>query len=285
MKIPPVDYACPASLAEAVALLAARGHDAKIIAGGQSLMPMLAFRLAAPDLLVDVRKLGLDKIAVGPGGTTLGARVRWRDIEDSKALREGQPLLCAAIDHVAHYQIRNRGTVGGSLAHADPAAEMPGLAVTLEAEISVIGSAGVRVIAAKDFFLGPLTTALKADEIITEVKLPFWPKTRRWGFCEFARRRGDFALSAVAAFYDVDAQGRATNAHIGAIGAANKPMRCAKAEAVLNGQKMDDAAIARAAEAISAEVEPPSDIHADAEYRRALTGVMCERALKQAVAQ
>src|SRR5262249_26067231 len=152
MKLPSFDYACPATVAEAVALLAAHGGEAKPIAGGQSLVPMLAFRLIAPRLLVDLRKLSeLRHIKVADAGVPRGAMVRWRDILDARALRQAHPLLVAAVEHIAHYQIRNRGTVGGSLAHADPAAELPGIAVTCDADIIAQGSAGPRVIAAADF--------------------------------------------------------------------------------------------------------------------------------------
>src|SRR5947209_13014306 len=209
MKMPPFEYACPTTLSEAVALLAAR-EDAKALAGGQSLVPMLAFRLAQPTLLVDLRKIAdLREIKISADGVRLGAMVRWRDILDDKRLATAHPLLKAAVAEVAHYQIRNRGTVGGSIAHADPAAEMPGIAVTCEAEISVIGKSGRRVIAASDFFHGALMTALAADEIIVEVRLPKWPPQRRWGFMEFARRRGDFALAAAAVFYDQAENGSA----------------------------------------------------------------------------
>ena len=149
-----------------------------------------------------------------------------------------------AVEHVAHYQIRNRGTVGGSLAHADPAAELPGIAVTCEAKIAVAGKAGERVIAAKDFFRGPLTTALNSDEIITEIRFPAWPRARRFGFCEFARRRGDFALAGAALFYDEDG-GKAANAHVGAIGVADRPLRLAAVEEVLDGHTIDEAASPR----------------------------------------
>jgi CO/xanthine dehydrogenase FAD-binding subunit len=285
MKMPPFDYACPTSLSEAVALLASQNGEAKAIAGGQSLMPMLAFRIAQPTLLVDLRKLAdLREIKIGSDGVRLGAMVRWRDIEDDARLSLAHPLLKAAIAHVAHYQIRNRGTVGGSLAHADPAAEMPGIAVTCEAEISVVGSAGTRVIRADDFFLGALTTALEPDEIIVEVLLPAWPKDRRFGFQEFARRRGDFAMAGAALFYDTDAAGKATNAHVGVIGVGDRPQRLADVEAVLNGSVIDEATIARAEQVAAASVEPTDDIHASAAYRRALTGTMVERALKSASA-
>jgi len=167
MKMPPFDYACPATLSEAIALLSAHDGDAKVLAGGQSLVPILAFRLAAPKLLVDLRKLtDLRAIKVTPDGIALGAMVRWCDIESDKRLRTAHPLLVAAVAHVAHYQIRNRGTVGGSIAHADPAAEMPGIAMTCEAEIAVMGKAGPRPIKAADFFQVPLMSALLPDEII-----------------------------------------------------------------------------------------------------------------------
>lgn len=285
MKLPPFEYACPATLSEAVALLASRDGDAKALAGGQSLVPMMAFRVASPSLIVDLRKLAeLRQIKIGEDGVTLGAMVRWREILDDKGLHTAHPLLVAAVEHVAHYQIRNRGTVGGSIAHADPAAELPGIVVTCEAQIAVTGKSGARVIKSADFFQGPLMTALKADEIITEIRLPAWPAQRRWGFQEFARRRGDFAMAAAAVFYDEDAGGKAKNAHVGAIGVADRPLRLGAAEAALNGQKVDDATIAKAEAAASASVNPADDIHASGAYRRSLIGTMLERALKSAAA-
>jgi aerobic carbon-monoxide dehydrogenase medium subunit len=282
MKLPPFEYACPTSISEAVALLASHGGEAKPLAGGQSLVPMLAFRVASPSLLVDLRKLAeLRQIRITPDGVALGAMVRWRDILDDARLLAAHPLLVAAVEHVAHYQIRNRGTVGGSMAHADPAAEMPGIAVTCEAQIAVMGKAGARTIAAADFFEGPLMTALNADEIITEIRLPPWPAERRFGFQEFARRRGDFALAAAALFYDDD-HGMARNAHVGVIGVGDRPLRLASVEAVINGQKIDDVVTAKAEAAASAAVDPADDIHASGAYRKALVGVMVERALKAA---
>lgn len=283
MKLPPFEYACPVTLSEAVALLASHDGEAKPIAGGQSLMPMMAFRIAQPSLLVDLRKLpDLNRITIDKDGVRLGALVRWRDIQDDRRLATAHPLLQAAIAHVAHYQIRNRGTVGGSICHADPAAEMPGIAVTCDAEMTATGKGGLRVVKAADFFLGALTTALRPDEILTEVKLPAWPASRRFGFQEFARRRGDFAMAGVAVFYDTDASGRANNAHVGVIGVGDRQRRLARTEAAINGNKIDDATIAKAAEAVSAEVEAQDDIHASAAYRRALTGTLVERALKSA---
>jgi len=285
MKLPPFEYACPTTLPEAVQLLAAGDGEAKALAGGQSLVPMLAFRLAQPKLLVDLRKLAdLRGIRISEKGVALGAMVRWREIEDDARLDTAHPLLKAAVAHVAHYQIRNRGTVGGSMAHADPAAEMPGIAVTCEAEITAVGKSNSRVIAAANFFLGALTTALESDEIITEIRLPPWPAERRWGFEEFARRRGDFALGAAAVFYDQHQSGKATNAHVGAIGVADRPLRLDAVEAVINGQRVDEATIAKAEAAASASVDPQSDIHASGAYRRALIGTLVERALKRAAA-
>jgi len=284
MKLPPFDYACPKTLSEAVALLASHDGEAKPLAGGQSLVPMMAFRVAAPALLVDLRKLEeLRRITIADDGVTLGAMVRWRDILDDARLRTAHPLLVAAVEHVAHYQIRNRGTVGGSIAHADPAAEMPGIAVTCEAAIVAVGAAGERTIPAGDFFQGPLITALKPDEIITRIKLPAWPKGRRFGFQEFARRRGDFALAAAAVFFDPDSS-KVRNAHVGAIGVADRPLRLSAVEKVLDGNALDEAAINRAEQAASAAVDPHDDIHASGAYRKALVGVMVERALRDAIA-
>jgi carbon-monoxide dehydrogenase medium subunit len=281
MKLPAFDYASPATIEEAVALLAARSGNAKIISGGQSLVPMLAFRLAAPELLVDLKRLqGLNRIIIGEDGVHLGAKVRWREIEDDKRLRGAHPLLVEAIRHVAHYQIRNRGTVGGSLAHADPAAEMPGIAITCDAELAIVGPRGKRVDKASDFFKGSLTTSLAPDEILTDIKLPPWSAGRRWAFLEFALRRGDFAMAGVALHYEL-LEGKIADIHIGAIGVGDRPLRLHTAEVALNGQRPDDAAIENAVKAARESVDPPSDIHAPAEYRRALLGTLLARALRR----
>lgn len=283
MKFPAFDYVSPTSLAEAVALLAERGDDAMLLAGGQSLMPILAFRMAAPALLVDLKDVpALDRIEIGNEGVTLGARVRWCDIERHVELATAHPLLVEATRHVAHYQIRNRGTVGGSLALADPAAEMPGIAVTCDAVITMAGPSGERQVPASDFFLGPMTTVLAADEILTSVRLPDWPAKRRWAFQEFARRRGDFALAGIALYYDLDSDGLAANTHIGVIGASDRPHRLTAAEAVIDGSGVDSGAIAGAAAAAAAEVSPMTDHHAPADYRRALVATLVERALEAA---
>jgi carbon-monoxide dehydrogenase medium subunit len=285
MKLPAFDYALPATIEEAVSLLASRSGNAKVISGGQSLVPMLAFRLAAPALLVDLKRLqGLNRIGIAEDGVRLGAKVRWCEIDRDESLKRAHPLLVEAVRHVAHYQIRNRGTVGGSLAHADPAAEMPGIAITCEAELTIVGPQGQRVEKASNFFKGALTTSLASDEILTEVKLPPWPAGRRWAFLEFARRRGDFALAGVALFYELLA-GKITDIRIGAIGVGDIPLRLRAVEAVLNGQTLDERAIEAAAAAARQSVDPPSDIHAPAEYRRALLATLLARALRQSEAR
>jgi carbon-monoxide dehydrogenase medium subunit len=237
--------------------------EAMVIAGGQSLMPLLAFRLAAPSMLVDLRRVpGFDSIAIGDSGA--------------------HPLLREAIADVAHYQIRNRGTVGGSLAHADPAAELPGIAVTCDAEINLVGAAGARNVAVGEFFTGPLTTLGQPDEIITELHLPFWPMGRRWAFREFAQRQGDFALAGVALFYDEDQHGRVGNAHVGVIGACNRPQRLTEVETLLNGRCVDDGLIQKAAATAAQTIDPPEDLHAPAAYRRALVATLVGRGLRAA---
>jgi carbon-monoxide dehydrogenase medium subunit len=242
---------------------------------------MLAFRVAAPSLLVDLRKVaGLDKIDVTDRGIRLGAMVRWCDIERHSQLGQTHPLLVAGVSHVAHYQIRNRGTVGGSIAHADPAAELPGIAVTCEAEVCIHGSSGPRIVDAEEFFTGALTNALSDDEIITAIQFPPWPAKRRWSFQEFARRRGDFAIAGAVVFFDEDGDGRAQGAHIGVIGMGDRPKRLPPVEDLLNGRLVDAQTIALVANAAAKTVDPPTDIHATAEYRRALVGTLIERALR-----
>lgn len=280
MKLPNFDYSAPSTPGEVVELLASRPGDAKVIAGGQSLLPTMAFRLAQPSLLIDLRNLrGLSEITIDAAGVLLGARTRWRDIEDDQRLKTAHPLLVEAIRHVAHYQVRNRGTVGGSLAHGDPASEMPCIAVTCEAELRLLGTRGERRVKAEDFFLGPLTTALGEDEIILHVQLPPWPPTRRWAFSEFARRPGDFALAGVAVFYDVDQQGRACNAHVGVVGACYHSKRLPLAERALDGKRVDLETAVAVGQVAADEADPTGDFHASVQYRKALVGTLLERAL------
>jgi carbon-monoxide dehydrogenase medium subunit len=283
MKMPQFEYACPSTIQEAVRILA-DNDGAKIIAGGQSLIPLLAFRMAYPSMLVDIRKLeGLSEIRVTEDGLRVGARVRWCQIEEDERLVEAHPLFQHMINHVAHYQIRNRGTVGGSLAHADPAAEMPGVAMVCDCEMVAVGPNGSRIVKAGDFFTGALETVLEPDEILTEVQFPPWPKARRWGFQEFARRRGDFAIAGVAAFYDLDEQRKVRTPHVGVIGMGSTPQRLQEVEAFLAGKTIDEAVILRAQQLASHVVEPGNDIHAGADYRKSLVGTLTARALRDAM--
>lgn len=283
MKFPGFDYARPDKLEDALALLSSHRGEAKALAGGQSLMPMLAFRLAAPRLLVDLARIqGLNHVSIGADGVRLGALVRWVDIERHPTLAAAHPLLAEAIRHVAHYQIRNRGTVGGSLAHADPAAEMPGVAVVCDADIAVAGADGRRTIAAGDFFTGALSTTLRPDELIVEIRLPAWPRGRRWAFEEFARRVGDFALAGVALFYDLNSSGCVLDPHIAAIGVGDRPLRLRAAEAAIAGRKITAGAIRAGSAAAPKDIDIADDIHAPADYRSALLGVLTERALARA---
>jgi len=282
MKLPAFDYAAPASLADAVALLAEGKGEARAIAGGQSLLPAMAFRVVAPRLLVDLRGIpDLDRIDILPDGVRLGARVRWRDILADQRLAKAHPLLREAVSHVAHHQVRNRGTVGGSLAHADPAAEMPGIAVTCEASVEITGPDGTRILSASEFFTGPLSTALRIGELVVAVHLLAWRTGRRWAFRELARRRGDFALAGVALHYDLD-RGQVTGARLGVIGVSDRPRRLVRAEGALEGREPGEPAFATAVALATAEIDPQEDLHASAAYRRSLLGTLLERALQEA---
>jgi carbon-monoxide dehydrogenase medium subunit len=282
VKLPPFSYACPETLAEATRLLADGDGEARPLAGGQSLMAMMALRLATPSLLVDLRRIpGLREISVDATGVRLGAMVRWRDIEDHHILAQAFPLLKAAISHVAHYQIRNRGTVGGSLGHADSAAEFPGIAVTCDAVVEIASAKGQREIMAADLFTSSLQTCLETGDVIVAVRFPLWREGRRWAFEEFSRRHGDFALAAVAVWYDTDADGVVKDAHIGIIGAVDVPCRAASAEECINGQRLDEAVITACAKAAAAIANSSDDIHGSAEYRRSLVATLLSRALRR----
>jgi carbon-monoxide dehydrogenase medium subunit len=283
MKSRRFDYVRPSSLQEALTLLAQSDGEAKLIAGGQSLVPLMAFRMTSASLLIDIARLtDLARIELTPQGVRLGALVRWRDIERDAGLAAAHPLLVRAVEHVAHYQIRNRGTVGGSCAHADPAAELPGITVVCDAEFDVASVRGTRVVPAAEFFQGPLTTALESDEMITAIRLPPWPAGRRFAFQEFARRRGDFAIVGVAAFYDTDAEGSCIDPHVGVIGVGDVPVRLAEVEAAMQGRPLTRGVIDEVAGIAGRVVDAQTDIHASADYRRALATVLLERALIEA---
>lgn len=281
MKPAPFDYRKPKSLEDAVALLDAHAGDAKILAGGQTLVPMMNFRLVSPSLLVDINDIdGLDGIELEHGGLKLGALVRWHEIETSSAVRFANPLLAEAVRHIAHYPIRSRGTWAGSCAHADPAAEFPAVAVACDARFGAYSPRGRRTIEAAEFFVGPLTTVLGPDEILTDVVFPPWPKERKWAFDEFSLRPGDFALAGVAVLIDPDRD--TVSCRLTCFGAGEKPSRLPRAEAIIAAEGSTKSAITRAAATAMNEIDPQSDIHASAEYRRALVEVLLERTINRA---
>jgi carbon-monoxide dehydrogenase medium subunit len=287
MKPASFDYASPRSVAEAVSLLEAGGADAKLLAGGQSLMPLLAMRLARPALLVDLGRVeGLGHLREESGELAIGAMATKRSVERSPLVRARQPLLHAATLLVGHPQIRNRGTVGGSFAHADPAAEYPAAGVVLGARLRVAGPGGERTLDAADFFLGPLTTALGPADVLVEVRVPALARKTGWSIQEFARRAGDFALAGAAATLRLDARGRVEEACLVLFGTGAAPARAREAEAVLAGERPEAAALAEAAARAAAALEEPvSDLHATGEFRRHLAGVMARRALAEAAAR
>jgi carbon-monoxide dehydrogenase medium subunit len=275
-------YHAPHSLAEAVALLKSYAGEARVLAGGQSLIPMMNFRIAAPSAIIDLNRMpGLDYIRHETGTVRIGAMTRQRNIEFSGVIAETLPLLRDAIKLVGHLPTRSRGTIGGSLAHADPAAELPMMLQVLEGEVVALGTAGERVIKAGEFFRSLLATALTTEEILTEVRFPVMPANAGYAVEEFARRHGDFAICAVAAVL-VREGARCAKARLATGGTGPVPLRLKSAEAVLEQNGLDEAAIEQAAAAAAREVEPMSDQHGSAEFRRHLTRVLAGRALRSA---
>lgn len=282
MKPPPFAYRDPTTLEAALALLADH-EDARLLAGGQSLMPMLNFRLVKPAMIVDLNRIGaLSGIALDGTGATVGAMTRQVEAERDDALAAGWPLLRIALGHVGHLQTRNRGTVGGSLAHNDPAAELPAVMLALDAAVTAESASGKRTIPAEGFFEGALSTALEPGEVLTAIHLPRAPKGAGMGFAELARRHGDFALAAAAV---VLSRAGAGHARVVVNGMGDGPVRVPAAEAALHRGDFSDAAIDEAAAAASAAVAPLDDLHAPAWYRKKIAGVMVARAARDAIAR
>lgn len=281
MKFSPFEYYRPKDLPEAVKLLAAYGGDALPLAGGQSLFPMMAFRLVQPRALVDLSGIrGLDGIELREDGLRLGALVRWCDVLESPIIARAHPLLVEAVRHVAHYQVRNRGTLGGSIAHADAAAEFPAVCLVSDARIEVTGTRGRRRIPTGDFLMGALATDLAQDELVEAIRFPPWPPDRLWSFREFARRRGDFALAGVAMYCDPETdRGRYRNWHITCFGLGDVAQRLEYVEALLEGQKADARLRREAVSLALSHLVADEDIHAPPEYRRALAAELLGRAL------
>ena len=285
MKPAPFEYLAPDSLDAALDLLARSGGEAKLLAGGQSLIPVMNFRLAQPSLLVDLNRLrDLDGLREDGGGLRIGAMTRQRRLERDPLVARLAPLLCEAVPFIAHPQIRNRGTVGGSLAHADPAAELPAVAVALDARLRLQSARGERWVEARDFFAGLFATVLEPDEMLVEVALPPPPPNTGWAFLEVARRHGDYAQVGIAARVTLDDAGLCREARLVYLSVGDGPVEAREAARMLAGTDLSDEAIAAAAEKASRdEMDPTGDIHASADFKRHLARVLPGRALRRAI--
>ena len=283
MKPAAFEYVVANSVEQAIAALAQAGGEAKILAGGQSLVPMLNFRLLRPAILVDINRIpGLAFIEDADDAVKIGALARHHQIETSPVIAKHFPVLSYAMTHVAHLAIRNRGTIGGSLSHADPAAELPMMAVLLGAKLHIVSGRGRRVVKAGDFFRDALAVDLAEDELLTEIHLPKLPPRTGWGFEEVARRAGDFALAAVAATVTVSGV-TMKEARVALTGVGPTPVRAGKAEALLVGQKPEAKLMTRVIETVRGAIEPETDLHASSAYRRRLAGALARRALAAAL--
>jgi len=283
MKPAPFDYFAPRTVDHAFDLLAKHGEDGKVLAGGQSLVPAMNFRLARPALLIDINRIGnLDYVREENGELRIGALARHAQFEAPLARGALAGFLPRVARHIAHVPIRSRGTFCGSLAHADPASEWCLVAATLDAELVLANRRGVRSLRPSEYFVGALTTAIEPDELLTEVRLPALDAGWRGGFAEFSRRAGDYALAMCAAFLRID-DGRVAEARVGVGGAADRPSRIAAAEELLVGSDCGAKLRREAGEIAAAAIEPLADIQASGEYRRQLVRAMVERALSQAL--
>jgi carbon-monoxide dehydrogenase medium subunit len=280
MKPAPFEYHRPASLAETFDLLDRYGDEGRLLAGGQSLVPALNLRLASPRAVIDINRVpDLDGIRLAPEGLVIGALARQEALERSALVREHAPLLAAAVPYVGHAAIRARGTVGGSLALADPAAELPACAVALEATIRIGRRGGHRDVAADDFFRGIYTTVLAPGEVVIELRVPRPAAGWRWGFQELARRHGDFALAGLAAGARVEA-GVLAETRLVFFGVGPRPVRARGAEAALAGRRAEEAILAAAGRTLDADLDPPGDVHGSPALRRHLARVLLARVLR-----
>ena len=282
MKASAFEYVRVSSVDEAVTQLAELGDEAKVLAGGQSLVPLLNLRLANPAYLVDINRIGELNFIANGSGIRVGAVARHRDVERSELVARANPLLVAALRRVGHAAIRNRGTIGGSVAHADPAAELPVILVALDGEIEARSARGARTIAAADFFDGFLTTTLQPDELLTEVTFPALPAGSGWSIQEFSRRSGDFGVVTVAVTLAAGSNGAISEARVAFGGVAGTAVRASSAEAALTGQTPSAELWKAAGQEAAAVLDPPGDLHSTPEHRRHLAAVLTERALVEA---
>jgi CO/xanthine dehydrogenase FAD-binding subunit len=287
MKPASFEYFAPATLDETLELLHEHGDEAKILAGGQSLMPLMNLRLARPKIIVDINGLSsLDRIAsTADGGLAIGAMARHCAVEKSALVREQNPLLASTMPLIGHFQIRNRGTMGGSLAHADPAAELPALSMLLGCEFCLARKGGVRVVPAEDFFLGYLATAIEQGELLTEIRFPKWRAGAGWAIDEISRRKGDFALVGVALQAELDADANVKDVAIVMFGVGGKPHRIKSTDSILRGRRVSPGILRELGQLVAEELEPDTDIHASTEYRKEVGGVLARRALEAALAR
>jgi CO/xanthine dehydrogenase FAD-binding subunit len=284
MKPPRFLYCAPHILDEALALLDQNSEDTKVLAGGQSFVPLLNMRLAAPAYIVDINHISeLNYIEQEDSYLAIGATVRQRQIERSALMQEKHPLLIEVVKHIGHMQIRNRGTIVGSIAHADPAAELPALLTCLNGEVLAQSSRGERIIKAEEFFTGYLSTALEPGEMLTEARFPWIAPHAGWAFMEIARRSGDYALVGAAAVLTPTPDDLCMSAQIAYLGIAGSPVRGHVVEHILAGTALNDSLLEAAAEAAGELVsDDMSDVHATVEYRRILTAELTRRVLKVA---
>ncbi|HEV2510336.1 xanthine dehydrogenase family protein subunit M [Bosea sp. (in: a-proteobacteria)] len=282
MKPAAFDYVRAESVAHAAQILAGAGSDGKVIAGGQSLMPMMNFRLVKPSVLVDINAIaGLDHVELNGSRLRIGALVRHFMTACDPIIAQHAPIVTEAMKHVAHLTVRNRGTFCGSVCHADPAAEMPMMTVLLDGRIHAVSTRGMRIIPIGEFFAGSLVTSLEPDELVTTVDLATTGREMGYGFHEFARRHGDYALAAVAVLMRREA-GKARDVRIAVMGVGEMPSRVPAAEEVIEGNELCDAAILRATESLRTAISPNSDLNASADYRRHLAGALAGRAIRDA---
>ena len=284
MKPSPFHYAVPDTEEQTLALLHAHGSEAKLLAGGQSLVPLLSMRLARPSIIVDLNRVKtLDYIRDDDGEIRIGAMTRQRTAERSPLVTRRLPLLATALPFVGHLPIRSRGTLGGSIAHADPSAELPAVLVALGGSVVLRGLGNTRVVRGEDFFVSYLTTALRPDELLTEVRIPVHD-SKGTAFLEIARRHGDYALVGVAAVVTMDGN-RCTHARLAFTGVGPTPVRIPEAEMALAGTVLTEAILADIRALVADRIDPEDDVHATAQYRKDVAGVLAERALRVASAQ
>ncbi len=282
MKLPPVEYEAPTTVAEAIDLLAEQLDEASVLAGGQSLIPLLALRLARPAVLIDINGIDeLSGVSATDGWVAIGAMTREYVAEKSEIVADAVPLLAAALPLIGHEAIRSRGTIGGSLAHADPAAELPAVARALDAEFAVRGQSGMRVIPAAQWFEGFLTTSCRPDELLVEVRFPAAGRGTGISFQEVARRHGDFAIVGLAASLTLS-EGAISDARLALAGISDVPVRAAAAEDLLVGERPSTELFDEAARRATGDVDPPADLHGSSDYRKTVAAALVRRGLRAA---